>query len=191
MDRILIVGLGNIGKEYDITRHNVGFMFVDWLASFLGAGDFAPRKHSSSIAEVSRGGVLITLMKPSTFMNLSGNAVSSWKSFYKSENSSIIVAYDDASVELGRVKITKGGGSGGHNGIKSVTACIGEDYFRIKFGIKKDYPGSLESFVLGKMSQEEVGAMRLNFDILAKNLDLLLSRDLESFSKILNQIAQK
>ncbi|MBR6953161.1 MAG: aminoacyl-tRNA hydrolase [Campylobacter sp.] len=126
---ILIVGLGNPGDEYKNTRHNVGFMLIDEL---LSNGEFDALGSSKFKGELYKKGSLL-LLKPQTFMNLSGNSVKAVKDFYKPER--IIVIHDDIDLKFGAMKFKFGGSSGGHNGIKSIDNLIGNEYERIRIGV--------------------------------------------------------
>lgn len=127
---ILVVGLGNPGREYENTRHNVGFMLIDELIS--GGGFDAVGSLSKFKGELYKKGSLL-LLKPQTFMNLSGNSVKAVNDFYKPER--IIVIHDDIDLKFGALKFKKGGSSGGHNGIKSIDNLIGNEYERIRIGV--------------------------------------------------------
>lgn len=150
----LIVGLGNPGPDYMHTRHNVGFDCLDMLASDIGAS-LDRTRFRGYFGEGRIGTEKVLLLKPSTYMNLSGESVGEAAAFYKVPPENIILIYDDISLEVGRLRIRKKGSPGGHNGIKSVTAHLGTDAFpRVKIGIggpQRD----LVRHVLGKFQQEE------------------------------------
>lgn len=152
----LIVGLGNPGPDYMHTRHNVGFDCLDMLASDIGAS-LDRTRFRGYFGEGRIGTEKVLLLKPSTYMNLSGESVGEAAAFYKVPPENIILIYDDISLEVGRLRIRKKGSPGGHNGIKSVTAHLGTDAFpRVKIGIggpQRD----LVKHVLGKFQQEERG----------------------------------
>ncbi len=133
---LLVVGLGNPGQKYENTRHNVGFEVVDRLATQHGFGPW--KSHAGAL--VSRGTLgnsAVLLVKPTTFMNLSGDAVGSLMRFYKEGLESIIVIHDELDFEPGRVGVKVGGGHGGHNGLRSIMAHIGRDFARVRIGIGK------------------------------------------------------
>ncbi|CAD7288208.1 Peptidyl-tRNA hydrolase [Campylobacter majalis] len=142
----LIVGLGNPTKQYENTRHNVGFMLIDLLKddNFL---DVSSAKFQGELFKYGK----ILLLKPTTFMNLSGNSVKAVNDFYKPKR--IIVVHDDLDLGFGVVRFKKGGSSGGHNGIKSIDNLIGNDYERVRIGIGKK--GNAANFVLGEFSDNE------------------------------------
>ena len=157
----LIVGLGNPGKEYDGTRHNAGFLAIDALADKCGV-KIDRLKFHALVAEATVGGVRALLMKPETFMNNSGEAVSAAASFYKIPVENVIVLHDEISFDAGKFRIRRKGSSGGHNGLKSIIAHIGgENFPRIKIGVgQKPTPDyDLVSWVLGKHSVEELTAL--------------------------------
>ncbi len=135
----LIVGLGNPGAEYEKHRHNVGFMAVDEIASQHAMTPFK-KKFRGLVTDAVINGEKTLLLKPHTFMNISGDSVQQAATFYKIPTDKIIVIYDELDLEPGKVKTKKGGGSGGHNGIKSIDQCLGnKDYWRLRIGI--GHPG--------------------------------------------------
>lgn len=155
--QFLIVGLGNPGEKYELTRHNVGFMFIDRLADRMN-GSVKKLKFKSLYGDCTVGGVRCLLCKPQTFMNLSGEAVREIATFYKIPVENIIVAFDDVSLNIGTLRIRNKGSDGGHNGIKSIVQCMGSSNFpRIKIAIgPKTHPNmDLADFVLGRISKED------------------------------------
>ena len=153
----LIVGLGNPGKEYDKTRHNIGFDIIDMLAEDLKVGSFR-EKFQGLIGEGQIDGEKVFLLKPMTYMNLSGNSIKEVINFYKlNPEEDLIVVYDDMDLEPGQMKIKLKGSAGGHNGIKSIISHLGENFFRIKCGIgKAKRREETVNFVLGGFSKEEM-----------------------------------
>ncbi len=129
----LIVGLGNPGREYELTRHNVGFLAVDVLNKRYG-GNFA-NKFKGELCQTQVKGAASALLKPQTFMNLSGQSVQPTMAFFKVPLEQIIVVHDDLDLEMGQLKIKRGGSSGGHNGLKSIDGVIGANYVRVRAGI--------------------------------------------------------
>ncbi len=150
----LIVGLGNPGKDYKDTRHNAGFMVMDALADKLNIR-FDRKKFKGQIAEGRVGIEKVILLKPETFMNLSGESLIEAVNFYKVEENKILVIFDDVSLDVGKIRIRKKGSPGGHNGIKSIINHLGTENFpRVKVGVgaaKRD----LVRHVLGKFTDEE------------------------------------
>jgi PTH1 family peptidyl-tRNA hydrolase len=158
-DLKLIVGLGNVGKQYRSTRHNMGFMVVDELAERLGAriSDFKP--HGKAAAETLdlRARHSCILVKPTTMMNLSGQAVGELQRFYKVELENIWVIYDDVDLLFGQLRTRHGGSSGGHNGVRSVIQHIGENFWRVRLGVANAHLADTptDRFVLDEFNSEE------------------------------------
>lgn len=153
----IICGLGNPGTQYENTRHNAGFMAIDTIAERLKT-DVKKLKFKSLTADVMIGGVRCLLMKPTTFMNNSGEAVREALNFYKLSPERLIVIYDDISMDVGRTRIRKKGSDGGHNGIKSIILCTNTDTFpRIKIGVgAKPHPDyNLADWVLSPFLKEQ------------------------------------
>jgi peptidyl-tRNA hydrolase, PTH1 family len=150
----LIVGLGNPGRQYEATRHNIGFMVLDGLASASGTAFQSVPKWQCHLAKLPDAGTL--LLKPQTFMNLSGRAVRQVLAFHKWPPESMLVIYDDVALPLGRLRFREKGSAGGHNGIKSLIEHLGTDAFpRLKVGIGESEPGNMTGHVLGKFSPDE------------------------------------
>jgi peptidyl-tRNA hydrolase, PTH1 family len=150
----LIIGLGNPGRQYEDTRHNVGFMVLDRLASAAGVAFQSSPKFQCHLAKLPDGGTL--LLKPQTFMNLSGRAIRQVMAFHKWLPEQILVIYDDAALPLGTLRFREKGSAGGHNGIKSTIEHLGTDGFpRLKIGIGSSQPGNMVGHVLGKFSPDE------------------------------------
>ena len=153
----IIVGLGNPGIQYEGTRHNAGFITIEALEKKLG---FSCDRHKfkAKVGNTVIGGKSCLVMKPETFMNLSGDAVSEAMDFYKIPLENVIVIFDDISLDVGQMRIRRKGSAGGHNGIKSIIAqCDGENFPRIKLGVgKKPNPAyDLAKWVLSKFSEED------------------------------------
>lgn len=150
----LIIGLGNPGRQYQETRHNVGFMVLDRLAAASGASFQSVPKWQSHLAKIPGCGTI--LLKPQTFMNLSGRAIQQILAFHKWSSEEILVIYDDAALPLGTLRFREKGSAGGHNGIKSILQHLGNDLFpRLKLGIGTSEPGEIVGHVLGKFSSDE------------------------------------
>lgn len=146
----LIVGLGNIGEKYKNNRHNIGFCIVDSLIAFLNATKQSSKDFYGELYKASQ----ILLLKPSTFMNLSGKSVLSVKNFYKIDK--MLVIHDDLDLPFGTVRFKFGGGSGGHNGLKSIDEMCGKEYYRLRYGIgKPPLKNQVIDWVLGDFSKEE------------------------------------
>jgi|GEM_PF-54108 len=155
---ILVVGLGNVGKEYDKTRHNVGFMALDAFATANGFSDWQDdKKFKGQVSEKTMGSVRVLLLKPSTFMNLSGEAVQAMAQFYKIDTERIVVVHDELSIAFGQIRNRVGGQAAGHNGIKSIIQHMGENFGRVRIGIKDEFSKITDAskFVLGKFNGVE------------------------------------
>ena len=153
----LVVGLGNPGKEYTVTRHNAGFLAIDSLAAAWGAGAERAR-FQALVREVTVGERSFLLMKPQTFMNLSGAAVGEAADYYNIPPERVIVLCDDVNLDVGRLRVRAKGSDGGHNGIKSIVSRLGTDAFpRVRIGVgKKPHPDfDLADWVLSAFSREE------------------------------------
>lgn len=152
----MIVGLGNPGSEYEQTRHNAGFWFIDELTWQYKATLKEEKKFFGSVARISISGSDLWLLKPSTFMNRSGQAVAALAQFYKIKPEEILVVHDELDIPCGRIKFKLGGGNGGHNGLKDIQARLGTpDFYRLRLGI--DHPGDrnlVVGYVLNKPSPE-------------------------------------
>jgi PTH1 family peptidyl-tRNA hydrolase len=156
---LLIVGLGNIGKEYDNTRHNIGFAVVDEFVRKNDLGGWTEKKDlKCHLASGQLGETRVMVVKPATLMNLSGEAVLAVAQFYKIPPQSIVVVQDELDIDFGQIRTRIGGSSAGHNGIKSVSKLLGdENYGRIRIGIGPKHPAQMDSadFVLQKFSDKE------------------------------------
>lgn len=157
--KFLVVGLGNIGEEYASTRHNMGFMTLDAWAQASNVV-FETRRYGA-VAQMSYKGRQITLLKPSTYMNLSGNAVRYWVNELKIPLQNLLVICDDLNLPFGTVRMRKKGSDGGHNGLFNIQDCLGTDeYCRIRLGIGNNFhSGEQIDYVLGRLSEEELAAI--------------------------------
>ena len=163
MDKYLIVGLGNIGDEYAMTRHNTGFMVLDAFAKASNIV-FEDRRYGF-VAETSIKGRKVFLLKPSTFMNLSGNAVRYWLNKENIEQQRLLVISDDVALPLGAFRLKANGSNGGHNGLGHIQQLIGQQYARLRMGIGNDYPhGAQIDWVLGRYSEEELTTLQPSID---------------------------
>lgn len=152
--KYLIVGLGNIGPEYEQTRHNIGFMVLDAFAKASNAV-FEDRRYGS-VAEMRLKNKRLILLKPSTFMNLSGNAIRYWLQKEKIETGNLLVVVDDLALPFGTLRLKIKGSDAGHNGLKHIQDLIGQHYPRLRFGIGNDFPrGSQVDYVLDAFTDEQ------------------------------------
>ncbi len=156
MDKYLIVGLGNVGLEYDMTRHNTGFMVLD---AFAKASNIVfSDKRYGFVAETSVKGRKLILLKPSTFMNLSGNAVRYWMNKENIPLERVLVIVDDLALPLGQLRLKPSGSNAGHNGLGNIQSVLGTDqYSRLRVGIGNDFPRGMQiDWVLGRYDEEEM-----------------------------------
>ncbi len=193
-ETFIIAGLGNPGSKYDNTRHNVGFIVLDALAQGLGF-TFGAEKWQAHARKVTLWGAQIVFLKPTTFMNLSGQAVSRYADFYKVPVDHILVIHDDLDMCSGRVKLVKGGGAGGHNGIRSLVQCLGgNDFFRLKIGIGR--PGQsdthpsmpVEKYVLASLSSDESKILKNRIHSIEQGLEYLISDGSAKAKNLLNSL---
>ena len=178
----LVVGLGNPGEEYEKTRHNVGFMFLDFI---LNDSKFTLNKKNMAMEyETMIRGEKVLFIKPMTFMNDSGQAVIKYVNYYKIDSDDIIVIQDDLDMDLGKYKLLYNRGDGGHNGIKSIVSCLGtRKFLRLKIGISKANIDT-KDYVLGKFSKSELKIIDETFNVLKDfimdyvvlNRDILVSK---------------
>lgn len=175
----LIVGLGNPGKKYELTRHNAGFLFADLLADKSGE-KISKIQFKSVTAYIELGGHRCLLMKPQTFMNNSGEAVKQAAAFYKIPPEKIIVVFDDISLPCGKLRIRRKGSDGGHNGIKSIIYLLNSDKFpRIKLGVgEKPHPDyDLADWVLSSFKKPELDALREAAEKACSAAELMVAGD--------------
>ena len=181
---MLIVGLGNPGSEYKNTRHNVGFMAIDAIALKY---NFSWQNNSKMMGEISSGFIgaqKIILLKPMTFMNLSGQSVSLVKNYYKLETAQIFVIQDEIDISTGVIKYKVGGGSGGHNGIKSLDSTVGNMYGRIRIGVDKpDDADMVADYVLSNFTNSERKAIDQKIELITNNIELLITGKVEEFTR--------
>ena len=172
----MVVGLGNIGKQYEHTRHNAGFLAIDYIAEKYGAKIDRVKFHAT-VGEANIGGERVLLMKPSTLMNNSGVAVAEAASFYKISPERIIILHDEISFDPGVLRIRRKGSAGGHNGLKSIIAHLGsEDFPRVKIGIgKKPSPDyDLANWVLGKFPEGDLKSLASRYGDIADAVELMI-----------------
>ena len=168
MKKYLILGLGNIGEEYKNTRHNIGFLTLDALAKASNVF-FTPARYGDK-AEFSLKGRKFILIKPSTYMNLSGKALRYWMLEEKIPLENVLVVVDDVAIDFGALRLKMKGSDGGHNGLKHINQVLGRnDYARIRFGIGGDYPkGGQVDYVLGEWTEEENQALPKRIELAAE-----------------------
>ena len=174
----VIAGLGNPGKSYEDTRHNVGFQIVDAYVEKLGGSWKEESKFLSYIYTWKRGPRKVLFVKPQTYMNLSGDALGKLLNYFKIPEEQLAVVYDDINLDLARLKINQVGGAGGHNGIDDLFNKVGRQFIRFRVGIGNKYPPEIDlaDFVLGKFSKEETDVIKQQMDHYHQAMDLLLNR---------------
>lgn len=186
--KYLIIGLGNIGSEYADTRHNIGFMMVDAFAKAQSVS-WEDRRYGF-VTKTRVKNAEITLLKPSTYMNLSGQAVRYWAQQEKIPTENILVIVDDLSLPVGKIRLRGSGSAGGHNGLKNIESCLGTNaYARIKFGIGNDFPrGAQADFVLSKFSDEDQTIVNERMEYVG---DMIKSFCLQGLDRTMNQYNKK
>lgn len=185
----IIVGLGNPKKEYDNTRHNIGFDVIDALAEDNRIG-MTEKKHKAIIGKGIVGGQKVILVKPQTYMNLSGESVRELIDYYKvDETEELIVISDDISLDVGQLRIRKKGSAGGHNGLKNIIMHLGHDTFqRVKMGVgEKPKHFDLADYVLGHFSKEERIVMNDSIKDACKAIEMMINDDVDGAMNIYNK----
>ncbi len=185
----LIAGLGNPGNEYEKTRHNAGFWFIDQLVSNYNLTLKSEAKFSGDVAKLSTSTGNVWLLKPTTFMNRSGQSIARLAQFYKIKPEQILIVHDELDLPPGIVKLKQGGGHGGHNGLRDSIAQLGKNFYRLRLGI--GHPGSKEQvvgFVLGKTPQSEKILIESALDKALDSIELILQGDMQ---KAMNQLHAK
>ena len=183
---LLFVGLGNIGKEFKNTKHNIGFEFIDYLIevyNFFKLGN----KLKSSLYKGDILGTKVILSKPTTMMNCSGEAVNLIKRFYKIRNDNIFIFHDDLDLNIPKIKFKFAGSSAGHNGIKDIDKNIGNQYYRIRIGINnKDNMTTSKNYVLSKFNKHEKKILNKKIALIEKSLKYILKKDINNFMNVIN-----
>ena len=183
MDKFLICGLGNPGGEYEGTRHNTGFMAVDAFAKAMDV-TFQDKRYGF-VAETSIKGRKVFLLKPTTFMNLSGNAVRYWLNEEKIDQSHLLVLSDDVALPLADFRLKSNGSNGGHNGLGHIMQLIGQDFARLRIGVGNNYPrGGQIEWVLGHYSDDEMKELQPTFD---RSVEIMKSFVLQGINNTMNQ----
>ena len=183
MDKFLICGLGNPGGEYEGTRHNTGFMAVDAFAKAMDV-TFQDKRYGF-VAETSIKGRKVFLLKPTTFMNLSGNAVRYWLNEEKIDQSHLLVISDDVALPLADFRLKSNGSNGGHNGLGHIMQLIGQDFARLRIGVGNNYPrGGQIEWVFGHYSDDEMKELQPTFD---RSVEIMKSFVLQGINNTMNQ----
>ncbi|HDP90156.1 MAG TPA: aminoacyl-tRNA hydrolase [Thioalkalivibrio sp.] len=182
----LIAGLGNPGPEYDQTRHNAGFWFVDELARRHGGQFRREGKFAGEVCRLHLGGQEVWLLKPQTYMNRSGQSLRLMTAFYKIDLGEVLVAHDEIDLPPGTTRLKRGGGHGGHNGLRDIMAQLGKDFWRLRIGV--GHPGSKEqvvNYVLGRPARDEETLIRQDIDAAADLVDRIVGGEIQ---KAMNQL---
>ncbi|MCI6502273.1 MAG: aminoacyl-tRNA hydrolase [Clostridia bacterium] len=186
----LLVGLGNPGTKYENTRHNAGFRFLDDLAKKQGVSVTRSR-FQSLCGDMVFGEKRVLLIKPQTFMNLSGQAVAEAARFYKIPPEKVIVVSDDTSLDIGRLRVRRKGSDGGHNGLKNIILLLGTDAFpRLRIGVgQKPHPDyDMADWVLGNLNSEELKKITSTYDAASQGLEKILNGDVDGAMQICNGV---
>ena len=188
MKKILIAGLGNPGPKYKYTRHNIGFLVADRLAEKLNA-NFIKERYGE-VAKANYRGKRFVILKPATYMNLSGKAVRYWLEKEKIDKNNLMVITDDVNLDFGTIRIRPKGSDGGHNGLKSIQELLGTtQYPRLRFGIGKDYPkGGQVDYVLGKWTTEQMENLP---ELIDTAVEALTNFALEGLQRTMNKFNKK
>ncbi len=185
----VVVGLGNPGAQYLHTRHNAGFLAIDHICNKYGAR-VNKSAHKGLVGEATIGGKRVLLVKPQTFMNLSGECVRAALDYYKISPDNLIVIYDDISLDVGRLRVRRDGSAGGHNGIKSILEHLDTKTFpRIKIGVgQKPHPDyDLASWVLSEFKSDELKTLESTFPTVCEGLEKMLSSSIDDAMQICNK----
>lgn len=185
----IVVGLGNPGAHYLHTRHNAGFLAIDYMCKKYNAR-VNKSAHKGLVGEATIGGKKVLLVKPQTFMNLSGECVRAVLDFYKIKPENLIVIYDDISLDVGRLRVRRDGSAGGHNGIKSLIEHLGTQIFpRIKVGVgQKPHPDyDLASWVLSEFKDDELKALEGTLPTVCEGLEKILNSSIDDAMQICNK----
>ncbi len=185
----IIVGLGNPGEKYKLTRHNVGFMVVDAIAKEYSQSSWI-KKFNGIYCKCAYKNQSFLVLKPQTFMNCSGKSIGSIASFYKLDLSDLIVIHDDLDLEFTQTKIKMSGGHAGHNGLKSINQAIGTQYVRIRIGIgRPDNKSQVNSYVLSNFTRSQNFQIEAYTSFVVSNIGLLLNKNFDFFLDQVKQIS--
>lgn len=180
---VLLVGLGNPGEKYERTRHNAGFWLLDELARSLGATFRAERRYSAEVASASMGGHALHLLKPTTFMNRSGQAVAPWARYHQVSTERMLIVHDEIDLPPGVVRLKRGGGAGGHNGLRDVIAAFGgeQNFYRLRIGVGRPGPGAdgVVDYVLKAPPPAERAAIATAIDTALASMPQIVAGEVE------------
>ncbi|MFM8312872.1 MAG: aminoacyl-tRNA hydrolase [Deltaproteobacteria bacterium] len=186
-ETFLIVGLGNPGPKYEKTRHNIGFEIVDYLAKSWGDNSFSP-KFQGLFCQINQSGIKVLLLKPETYMNLSGRSVREALQFFKlNPSSQLLVVNDDLDLPPAQLRLRLSGGTGGHNGLKSIVECLGtENFARLRVGIGRSEKVPTENYVLGKIPKSEQSAFDDAIQRSKEGIESILKDGLQKAMNVIN-----
>ncbi len=179
----LVVGLGNPGEKYALTRHNIGFMAVDVMVSEFNSQTWQ-KKFNSLIQSHLIKNSKVLFIKPLTYMNLSGLAVELAMNFYRISSENIVVFHDDIDIPLGAVRLKKGGGHGGHNGLKSIIDKVGQDFIRVRIGVSRPENKDVSNYVLSEFSAPEIALLNKSLSKCPTGLSYIVNGSIEDFHKV-------
>ena len=177
----LIVGLGNPGPQYSLTRHNIGFLYLNFLPMVYSSFPSWQKKFQGLFTKGIIDHQEVMLLQPQTFMNLSGQSVAACCHFFKIEPEDILVIHDDSDLEFGKIKAKKGGGNAGHNGLKSIEQHMGNNFWRLRIGIGRPTRGDLADYVLALFSKDEQEELSDFLPVLGNHFPLLLQKKADDF----------
>ena len=177
-----IVGLGNPGKEYSKNRHNAGYIIIEEIASYLGISNWQ-NKYNGIISRGKINNKSVILLKPETFMNISGKSVFETTNFYKIPPENVIVIHDDLDLEVGKIKAKLGGGNAGHKGLQSISKYIGNNYLRLRIGIGHPGRNYVSKYVLENFTSDEITTLYENIVTIQENIHLIMSDQLNFFNE--------
>lgn len=174
----IVAGLGNPGAEYATTRHNIGFMALDQLCATLPSCGFTASRWGGDVVKTRYVSESVVLVKPTTYMNLSGQCIGAVAQYYKVPSENIIVIHDDLDLDLGRVKLCQNRGHGGHNGLKSIVSHLGtKDFKRVRLGIGRNPQRiPVEKYVLGQFSKDDRSVIPVQIDLAVEGVELILAK---------------
>jgi PTH1 family peptidyl-tRNA hydrolase len=183
----LIVGLGNPGLQYEKTRHNAGFLFLDYLMNSRGAGWLANGQFHGEVGSLKIGAAKVELLKPMTFMNKSGLSVGKFIRYYKFKPEDVLVVHDELELAECVVRLKQDGGHAGHNGLRDIIAHINSrNFLRLRIGIGRPVAGGVADYVLSKPGNEMFSGLQKVFSDIERELDLLVAGEVEQFNKVFN-----
>ena len=185
----LVVGLGNPGNEYSKTRHNIGFQLLDYIANCNNIEFKSDNKFNAECATYMVNGEKVQLIKPLSYMNLSGTVVGKYANFYNIDSSDILVIQDDLDMDFGKIRILYDSTSGGHNGIKNIIECLGtKEFTRLKIGISNNKNYDTKDYVLGKFSKEESEMLTNIYSNLENIINDFISLDTDKLKQKYNSM---